>query len=296
MAGVDAALERLEPVALLDALRDERVALRQERPLQRGQGRGRARRPHVGPDHSSLVDAGVGDVTHLRREARLRGLTGHLQTLPVQAVLPAVIDAAHARVLHTAEVQRSKPVRAELADEPRLAQLAPIDHETLAQDETDQRAPFQPSDHETEFQADQDLVVLTGIPGMTMDPSLQGRRTGTLCLFHPDVRAFWTGLVADLCKSYDIDGIRVAAAARRAQTLRPGLGLRRGHRPGGALRGRVRAALLVRRRRVRAVARERLRSEADRRCARRGARPSVDRARVRVASGRRDGRALAGAA
>ena len=30
----------------------------------------------------------------------------------------------------------------------------------------------------TRFQADQDLVVLTGIPGMTMDPSLQGRRTG----------------------------------------------------------------------------------------------------------------------
>jgi hypothetical protein len=36
---------------------------------------------------------------------------------------------------------------------------------------------------------------------------LQGRRTGSLCLFHPDVRAFWTGLAADLCKSYDIDGI-----------------------------------------------------------------------------------------
>jgi len=36
---------------------------------------------------------------------------------------------------------------------------------------------------------------------------LQGRRAGTLCLFHPDVRAFWTGLATDLCKSYDIDGI-----------------------------------------------------------------------------------------
>jgi UbiD family decarboxylase len=30
----------------------------------------------------------------------------------------------------------------------------------------------------TRFQADQDLVILTGIPGMSMDPSLQGRRTG----------------------------------------------------------------------------------------------------------------------
>ncbi len=36
---------------------------------------------------------------------------------------------------------------------------------------------------------------------------LSGRKAGTLCLFHPDVRAFWTGLVTDLCKSYDIDGI-----------------------------------------------------------------------------------------
>ena len=30
----------------------------------------------------------------------------------------------------------------------------------------------------TRFQADQDLVILHGIPGMSMDPSLQGRRTG----------------------------------------------------------------------------------------------------------------------
>jgi len=36
---------------------------------------------------------------------------------------------------------------------------------------------------------------------------LQGRQTATLCLCHPDVRAFWTGLVTDLCTSYDIDGI-----------------------------------------------------------------------------------------
>src|SRR5882672_17594 len=36
---------------------------------------------------------------------------------------------------------------------------------------------------------------------------VQGRKTGTLCLFHPGVRAFWTGLAADLCTSYDIDGI-----------------------------------------------------------------------------------------
>jgi 2,5-furandicarboxylate decarboxylase 1 len=30
----------------------------------------------------------------------------------------------------------------------------------------------------TRFQADQDLIILQGLPGLTMDPSLQGRRTG----------------------------------------------------------------------------------------------------------------------
>jgi hypothetical protein len=29
----------------------------------------------------------------------------------------------------------------------------------------------------------------------------------TLCLFHPDVRHFWTGLVKDYCQSYEVDGV-----------------------------------------------------------------------------------------
>jgi hypothetical protein len=36
---------------------------------------------------------------------------------------------------------------------------------------------------------------------------LKGRRAGTTCLFNPDVRNFWTALVTDYCKSYDIDGV-----------------------------------------------------------------------------------------
>src|SRR6266550_6929768 len=52
-------------------------------------------------------------------------------------------------------------------------------------------------------------VFRSDVPGVTevAEVDLQGRRTGTLCLFHPDVRAFWMGLATDLCKSYDIDGI-----------------------------------------------------------------------------------------
>ncbi len=47
------------------------------------------------------------------------------------------------------------------------------------------------------------------IPGVreVAEVDLQGRKTNTLCLYHPDVRAFWTGLATDLCRSYDIDGV-----------------------------------------------------------------------------------------
>src|SRR5688500_741474 len=36
---------------------------------------------------------------------------------------------------------------------------------------------------------------------------LLGRRTNTLCLFHPDVQAFWTAVVTAICQSYPVDGI-----------------------------------------------------------------------------------------
>jgi len=47
------------------------------------------------------------------------------------------------------------------------------------------------------------------VPGVKecTEVDLLGRRTNTLCLYHPDVRAFWTALVTDLCSSYPIDGI-----------------------------------------------------------------------------------------
>lgn len=41
----------------------------------------------------------------------------------------------------------------------------------------------------------------------TFEVDLRGRKSGTQCLLNPDVRNFWTGLVTDYCKSYEIDGI-----------------------------------------------------------------------------------------
>jgi len=52
-------------------------------------------------------------------------------------------------------------------------------------------------------------VFRSDVPGVSevAEVDLQGRRTSALCLCHPDVRAFWTGLVKDLCQSYEIDGV-----------------------------------------------------------------------------------------
>ncbi|MBD0349802.1 MAG: hypothetical protein ICV65_01475 [Flavisolibacter sp.] len=36
---------------------------------------------------------------------------------------------------------------------------------------------------------------------------LQGRKSGAMCFFQPDVKEFWKAVAADLCSSYDIDGI-----------------------------------------------------------------------------------------
>jgi hypothetical protein len=52
-------------------------------------------------------------------------------------------------------------------------------------------------------------VFRNDVPGVqgVLEVDLQGRKGGGLCLYNPNVRAFWTGLANDLCKSYDIDGI-----------------------------------------------------------------------------------------
>jgi hypothetical protein len=49
----------------------------------------------------------------------------------------------------------------------------------------------------------------SSVPGFSQvaEVDLEGRRTGSQCLFHPDVRNFWTSLVTDYCRSYDVDGI-----------------------------------------------------------------------------------------
>jgi hypothetical protein len=52
-------------------------------------------------------------------------------------------------------------------------------------------------------------VFRSDVPGIKdlLEVDLRGQKGSGLCLYHPDVRAFWTGLATDLCKSYAMDGI-----------------------------------------------------------------------------------------
>jgi hypothetical protein len=49
----------------------------------------------------------------------------------------------------------------------------------------------------------------SSVPGVRdlVEVDLYGRKAGGLCLFNPDVRQFWTSLVEDYCRSYEIDGV-----------------------------------------------------------------------------------------
>ena len=49
----------------------------------------------------------------------------------------------------------------------------------------------------------------SSVPGFSevAEVDLNGRKTGSQCLFNPDVQEFWTALVTDYCRSYDIDGV-----------------------------------------------------------------------------------------
>ena len=49
----------------------------------------------------------------------------------------------------------------------------------------------------------------SSVPGLAnlVEIDLYGGKGGGLCLFNPDVRHFWTGLVEDCCRSYEVDGV-----------------------------------------------------------------------------------------
>ena len=122
VAGIDAALHRLQPVRFLQPLRREAAVGRHHGELPLRQRRLLLRRAHVGPQHAAALDQRIGLQFDLLAEAALGRLGRHLDALAGVVVLPAVVRAAQPVLLVAAEPQRHAAVRAELIGQ-RIAAL-----------------------------------------------------------------------------------------------------------------------------------------------------------------------------
>src|SRR5271165_513532 len=129
--GVDAAFERLQPVALFPNLRDVAVGFRDLRPLESRRRRHLVARSHIGPDHPAYLGRRIGGQADLVTE-RLR-LVHLLDAIAFDVELPAVIDAAQAGFLVASEPQGGAAMRAKLLDEPDAALAVAKTDELLAE-------------------------------------------------------------------------------------------------------------------------------------------------------------------
>ena len=111
--GIDAAFERLQPVAFLGALGDETVRGADRRPFEIRRRRLVLGRTHIDPDHVAALDARIRREFDLVAEAALGRLRRNLDALAGDVIFPAVIGAAQTVVLVAAEPQRDAAMGAE---------------------------------------------------------------------------------------------------------------------------------------------------------------------------------------
>ena len=126
MRGVDAALHRLQIIALLNALGDEHVFCGQTAPFHLRRRGLFIRRAHVRPDHATALDAWVSRDPHAG--AHLRGglgrsvlVRGHFEALAIAIEFQSVIGAADAVLFVAPKVERHAAMRAEFADQADVA-------------------------------------------------------------------------------------------------------------------------------------------------------------------------------
>ena len=112
MGGIDAAFQRLQPVAFLNVLGDMTVGVRHGRPLEFGRRRRMLRRPQIRPDDAAQLQSRISRSRHFGWKIAVRRLVHHIHALAVHIELPAVIDAAQAAFLVATQPKRRQPMRA----------------------------------------------------------------------------------------------------------------------------------------------------------------------------------------
>src|SRR3989449_11408137 len=117
MAGIDAALDRLQVVRLLPSLGGDAMRRGQMHPLEARQRRLLRRRAHVGPDDAAQLRARVRLELDALAYAAFFRLGGQVHALAVHVVLPPVVRAAQPALLVAAEPERHAAMSAELVDD-----------------------------------------------------------------------------------------------------------------------------------------------------------------------------------
>ena len=134
VARIDAALQRLQPVAFLIALGNVALLLRNHAKLIFRQGRLLVGGAHVGPQHAAALDERIG------LQLDLLGVTGfdrfgrHVDALARIVEFPAVIGTAQPAFLVAAEPERRAAMRTEFVDQAIVAVGVAEGDEALGQD------------------------------------------------------------------------------------------------------------------------------------------------------------------
>ena len=131
--GVDAALDGLGVVVLLEVPGDVAVAVRHARPLELRHRLHLLLRAHVRPEDAAALPDGVGLQPDLVPEVAVGRLGRHVDAPAVDVELPAVVGAAEAVLLVAPEEEVGVAVGAEAVDEPDLPGAVPEGDEPLAE-------------------------------------------------------------------------------------------------------------------------------------------------------------------
>ena len=133
MSGVDAALQGLQPVALLAVLGDQTVTVRDLGPLEARRRRLPVGRAHVSPDHAPHLNDGIGDSLYLGMVIAVLRFIHHVRAATGNIELPAVVNAAKSVLFVSAEEKRGTTVGAELFDQADLPGCIAECHKILSQ-------------------------------------------------------------------------------------------------------------------------------------------------------------------
>ena len=129
---IDADLERLQPVAVDQALEGEGVRAGREEAVEVGEGR-RLAFAEIGEDDAVLHHDRIGALPHPLAEHAAFGLGGSFQALAVDVEQPAMEQAAQAAVFEAAVGEIGAAMRAVAVEQAVAAALVAEQHEVLAQ-------------------------------------------------------------------------------------------------------------------------------------------------------------------